>query len=247
MNIDSVLKHSLTKLSILSESESVSDRDFSEDFSEDTSEQGFSDREKDLTPAEYDRRQRSLVLEAAHCGDYDTAIALLNDLLHRHPESAVDYNNRGLMYFQSDRPEEALADYNKALELDPRLDGAYNNRANCYVAQGCLGEAIADYQIALDFNPGNLRAWINQGITYRDLGLYDLALENFDIVLVLGKRLKGRVYGERGRTYHLRGDWNLAIADYNRALEQLSNSFSSRRYKKQVYCWLGELQTYTIA
>lgn len=232
MNIDDVPKHNLTKQNIIFES---------------VSHGNSLSRERELTPAERDRQQRSHVMEAADRGDCDTAIALLSDLLHRHPDSAIDYNNRGLMYFQCDLTEEALADYNKALELDPRLDGAYNNRANCYVARGYLAEAIADYQIALDFNPGNLRAWINQGITYRDMGLYDLALENFDLVLVLGKRLKGRVYAERGRTYHLRGDWNLAIADYNRALEQLSNSFSSRRYKKQVRHWLGELQTCTIA
>ena len=227
MNIDDVPKHNLIKHNIIPAL--VSGGDFQ------------------LTPEERDRQQRSQVLEASDRGDYDAAIALLSDLLHRHPDSAIDYNNRGLMYFQSKRSEEALADYDRAIELDPRLDGAYNNRANCYAARGCLGEAIADYQIALDFNPGNLRAWINQGITYRDMGLYDLALENFDIVLVLGKRLKGRVYAERGRTYHLRGDWNLAIADYYRALEQLSNSFSSRRYKKQVRLWLGELQTCIIA
>ncbi|WP_204103548.1 MULTISPECIES: tetratricopeptide repeat protein [Spirulina sp. CCY15215] len=207
----------------------------------------FQSLEMGLNREVSDRQQRSRVLESADRGDYDTAIALLSDLLARHVDSAIDYNNRGLMYFQCDRYEEALADYNKALELDPRLDGAYNNRANCYVAKGYLGEAIADYQIALDFNPGNLRAWINQGITYRDLGLYDLALENFDITLVLGKRLKGRVYAERGRTYHLRGDWNSAIADYNRALEQLSNTFSARRYKKQVVLWLDELYACMIA
>ena len=227
MNIDDVPKQNLTKQNTVSEPASPSHS---------------RTPDRNLKPEERDRQQRSHILEAADRGDYDTAIALLNDLLHRHPDSAIDYNNRGLMYFQSGCTEEALADYNKALELDPRLDGAYNNRANCYAARGHLGEAIADYQIALDFNPGNLRAWINQGITYRDMGLYDLALENFEIVLVLGKRLKGRVYAERGRTYHLRGDWNCAIADYNRALEQLSNTFSSRRYKKQVRLWLDELR-----
>jgi tetratricopeptide (TPR) repeat protein len=232
MNIDDVPKQNLIKQNIIAEF---------------TSQGEFSARVRALTQAESDRQQRSDILDAADRADYDTAIALLSDLLHRYPDSAIDYNNRGLMYFQSDRTEAALADYNKALELDPRLDGAYNNRANCYAARGCLGEAIADYQIALDFNPGNLRAWINQGITYRDLGLYDLALENFDLVLVLGKRLKGRVYAERGRTYHLRGDWNSAIADYNRAREQLSNTFSSRRCKKQIRLWLDELRACMIA
>ncbi|MDB9314841.1 tetratricopeptide repeat protein [Spirulina sp. CS-785/01] len=187
------------------------------------------------------RQQRALVLQKSKQGEYEEAIALLHDLLSRYPDSAMDYNNRGLLYFQLEEYELALADFDVAIALNESLDQAYNNRANCYARLGQYAEAIADYQIALDFNPANLRAWINQGITYRELGLYDLALENFDITLILGKRLQGRAYGERGRTYHLRGDWNSAIADYQRAIEFLNNNLSARRYKKRVQQWLSEL------
>ena len=74
----------------------------------------------------------------------------------------------------------------EAIALDPKLDSAYNNRANCHIARGNLAAALVDYEIALDFNPTNLRARVNQGITFRDLGLYDLAIENFDLALFLG-------------------------------------------------------------
>ncbi|NEO26306.1 MAG: tetratricopeptide repeat protein [Kamptonema sp. SIO4C4] len=187
------------------------------------------------------RQQRALILQKSKQGDYEEAIALLHDLISRYPESAVDYNNRGLLYFHLEEYELALADFDRAIAFNNSLDQAYNNRANCYARLGQYTDAIADYQIALDFNPANLRAWINQGITYRELGLYDLALENFEITLILGKRLQGRAYGERGRTYHLRGDWNSAIADYQRALDTLNNTLSARRYKKQVQHWLSQL------
>lgn len=187
------------------------------------------------------QQQRAQVMALANQGDYGAAIAELDHILQENPQSASDHNNRGLMQFRLRNYAAAERDYNRAIALDPRLDSAYNNRANCYAAQGQLAEAIADYQIALDFNPGNLRAWVNQGVTYRDLGLYDLAIENFDLVLVLGPRLRGRVYGERGRTYHLRGDWNLALADYQRSFEHLSNSLSARRYRRTVEAWQSEL------
>jgi tetratricopeptide (TPR) repeat protein len=188
-----------------------------------------------------ERQLRALVLEESDRGDYPAAIALLDRLIEQHPDCAMDYNNRGLMYFQNGQYDEAIADYNKAIELNPRLDNAYNNRANYYAALGNLARAIADYETALDFNPGNLRAWINQGIAYRELGLYDLALDNFDLGLALGQRLRGRIYAERGRTYHLRGDWNCAIADYRRAIELLSATRSSQRYQQQVEAWLAQL------
>ena len=172
---------------------------------------------------------------------YQQAISLITQLIDSNPHNAQDYNNRGLMRFKIGQYEQALEDYNQALRLNPRLDSAYNNRANYHAAQGDIAAAIADYDAALDFNPANLRASINQAIAFRQLGLYDLALDNLDLALVLGRRLKGRIYLERGRTYHLRGDWNCAVADYNRALEQLSDTSNNHHYRQQVQRWLDEL------
>lgn len=188
---------------------------------------------------------RQKALSAAQQGSYAEAIALFNLLISQCPDSASDYSNRGLVYFQSGQTEAALADYNRAIELNPRLDNAYNNRANYYAAQGQFLEAILDYDVALDLNPVNVRAWINQGITFRELEMYDRALESLELALCLG-RLEGHIYAERGRTYHLRGDWNCAVADYQRALTELpqSNTTSptpSMRLRLQVEKWLHDL------
>ena len=184
---------------------------------------------------------RTSVKEKASQGDYAVAISLLDELIAICPNNAADYNNRGLMYFRNNQIIEALCDLSQALKINPLLDSAYNNRANCYVAQGDLAEAISDYDLALDLNPANLRAWINQGITFRELGLYDLALENFDITLVIGDSLEERIYSERGRTYHLRGDWNCAVGDYHKALDILATKPELARYQRKVAGWLDTL------
>lgn len=183
-------------------------------------------------------RQRSLA--KAQMGHYDEAIALFTQLIERNPLNATDYSNRGLTYFQSGRRAEAFADYSRAIELNPRLDGAYNNRANYHAAEGQFLEAILDYDVALDLNPANIRAWINQGITFRDLEMYERAIESFDLALHLG-RLEGHVYAERGRTYHLCGDWNCAIADYQRAIVGIPETPASNRLYVQVELWMDEL------
>ncbi|MGH2412381.1 MAG: tetratricopeptide repeat protein [Brasilonema sp.] len=188
-----------------------------------------------------DEQLRSLVKEKAQQKDYAAAIVLLNDLIERHPNSALDYNNRGLMYFYQGQLHAAMADLSYAIELNDQLDSAYNNRGNCYAAQGNWAAALADYETTLDLNPGNLRAWINQGITFRELGLYDLAIENFDLTLLLGRSFQARIYAERGRTYHLRGDWNCASADYHRALSQLPATEKFHAYREKVTAWLNEL------
>jgi tetratricopeptide (TPR) repeat protein len=187
-----------------------------------------------------DQSLRASAHRKAKRGDYMGAIALLTQLITRHPKHAIDYNNRGLIYSQSGQGEKALADYNKALELNPELDNAYNNRANYYASNGKLAEALTDYETALDLNPGNTRTWINQAITFRELGLYDLALENLDMALMLGG-LEENIYAERGRTYHLRGDWNCAIADYQRALSKMTASGLVGRLYRNVESWMNEL------
>lgn len=176
--------------------------------------------------------------------NYAVAIALINTLINRQPESAINYNNRGLMHFKNHQFEEALDDLNQALAINPKLDSAYNNRANCHAAQGDLVAAISDYDEALDINPGNLRAWINQGITFRDIKSYDLALGNFDICLILGSSFKSTIHAERGRTYHLRGDWNCAVSDYRLSLKLLEGSVDSDNYREKVQSWLDELMNY---
>jgi tetratricopeptide (TPR) repeat protein len=188
-----------------------------------------------------EQRLKNCVKAKANQGDYVVAIALLDQLIALRPNHAVNYNNRGLMYFRNNQIIEALCDLSLALEINPHLDSAYNNRANCYAAQGDLPEAIADYDLALDLNPGNLRAWINQGIAFRELELYELGLENFDIALLIGDALEDRIYAERGRTYHLRGDWNCAISDYQTALNILTSKPDEVNYFYRVQSWFNEL------
>lgn len=188
-----------------------------------------------------EQQLKTCVRVKASEGNYTSAIALLDQLIALRPDNAANYNNRGLMYFRNNQIIEALCDLSLALEINPHLDSAYNNRANCYAAQGELGEAIADYDIALDLNPGNLRAWINQGIAFRELGMYDLALENFDITLIIGDSLTARIYAERGRSYHLRGDWNCAVADYQKALKLIAERPDLANYEQKVQTWLDRL------
>ncbi|MGK7891887.1 MAG: tetratricopeptide repeat protein [Leptolyngbyaceae cyanobacterium] len=163
---------------------------------------------------------RQTALAEAKDGNYVDAIALFDELLDQNPLNASDYNNRGLAHFKCHHHDQALADYNMAIALDATLDSVYNNRANYYAHHGDLLGALLDYDTAIDLNPYNVRAWINQGITFRDLKMYSRAVECFDAALNFGV-LQDHIYLERGRAYHLRGDWNCAIADYQRVINDV--------------------------
>lgn len=214
-----------------------------------------SDTAVDLSPTDRHLLLRHRALVSAQRGEYQQAVELFDRLIELNPTDASHYNNRGLIHFQSGDPEAALADYDRAIELNPRLAKVYNNRANCYAALGELEAAIQDYEMAIDLNPTNIRALLNQGITFRDLGLYEQAIEDFELALNLSQLLQssenevaieGHIYAERGRTYHLMGDWNYALADYQRALNELPLASSptamvSYRLRLQVSDWLESL------
>ncbi|PSN12522.1 hypothetical protein C7293_19830 [filamentous cyanobacterium CCT1] len=171
---------------------------------------------------------------------YPQALHLLNQLIERQPDRAMYYSNRGLVYLWMGRPSAALIDCDRAVTLGPDLDQAYNNRALCHAALGDLAAALDDYEQAVDLNPFNSRARINLGATLRQLGALDLALDCFDEALMF-HQLPEFIYAERGRTYHLRGDWNCAIADYRRALTAAQVSDTSPQLVERVKCWAAEL------
>ncbi len=201
--------------------------------------------DSDMGSLKDEKYMRSYALQLAHQGEYTKAIALLNRIIDSHPENAIDYNNRGLIYFQSGHAQKALLDYNTAMQLNPRLASVYNNRANYYAADGDLVKALSDYDQALDLNPRHVRAWINRGITLRELGKYKDSIDDFEIALLFGQ-LEIRIWSERGRSYHLWGDWNCAIADYRRVLSHTSSldkieDIITYRLRLQVENWLGEL------
>jgi tetratricopeptide (TPR) repeat protein len=174
---------------------------------------------------------------------YSQALHLLDQLVERHPQRAMYYSNRGLVQLWLGQPWAALADCDRAIHLNPDLDQAYNNRAMCHAALGDLPAALDDYEQAIDLNPFNGRARINMGATLRQMGDFDRALDCFDEALMF-HQLPEFTYAERGRTYHLRGDWNCAIADYRRTLTAAAAHQSSDQLQtlvQRVKRWVEEL------
>ena len=188
---------------------------------------------------------RQRVRQAVSQGDFTRAIAHSNRLILNHSATAEDFNNRGLIHLWNGQAHRAISDFDQAIALNPELPAAYNNRANYYASQGDAIHALQDYERTIDLDPFHVKARINRAITLRGLGCYDLALAELDEALLFHK-MSGEIYAERGRTYHLCGDWNGAIADYQRALQAFSLptsavSLAKNSYRRDVLIWLDEL------
>jgi tetratricopeptide (TPR) repeat protein len=85
--------------------------------------------------------------------DWQTAEALLDELVEEQPEFAEAWNKRATLYFLTKRDTESVADIRRTLELEPRHFGAI-----CGFAQICLRHdervaAMFAFDAALRINP----------------------------------------------------------------------------------------------
>jgi tetratricopeptide (TPR) repeat protein len=170
------------------------------------------------TPPTADETLNRLATAAVGRQQYSQALQLLTTLIDRQPENAAHYSNRGLVHLRLGQVWAALVDCDQAVDLAPDLDQAYNNRALCHSSLGDWAAALDDYERAIDLNPFNSRARINLGVTLRQIGDFERAIDCLEEALMF-RHLPEFIYAELGRTYHLRGDWNCALANYRRSLE----------------------------
>jgi len=82
-------------------------------------------------------------------GEYDRAIADLDEAIPLDPKFALAYNNRGVAYKDKGELDRAIADYDEAIRLNPNYAKAYNDRGVVYASKRDYARAIADYDQAL--------------------------------------------------------------------------------------------------
>ena len=105
-------------------------------------------------------------------GEYQRAIADLNQALALDPQFAIACYNRGNAYAAIAENDRAIADYTQALSIDPCYAEAYNNRANLLLKKNAYDQAIADYSQALKYKPEFTTARYNRAVAYYEKGDY---------------------------------------------------------------------------
>jgi hypothetical protein len=88
-------------------------------------------------------------------GDYEAALADLNQAVKLKPDEALFYSSRGYVKLSNNDPYGALADCTQAINMNSRLAVAYKYRAKAKVAIGDAASAMTDLYTAVRIDPSD--------------------------------------------------------------------------------------------
>ena len=92
-----------------------------------------------------------------------------NTLAHR-PGNSRAHNNLGLLHYQRDRLDEAIACYREALRFDPGTALVHFNLGIALIRKGSIAGAVAPLEEAVRLLPGYADARLNLGMVLTQLG-----------------------------------------------------------------------------
>jgi tetratricopeptide (TPR) repeat protein/TolB-like protein/predicted Ser/Thr protein kinase len=123
----------------------------------------------------------------------------------------------GMVYSNTGKNSQAIAELKKALELAPNSDEAYRDLGDAYGRNGQTEESIAAYQKAVSANAYNWQNHVALGKAYFDLGDSAKALPEFQKVAEIAPD-NPTGYMDIGSLFFREGKWSESIPQFQKAL-----------------------------
>ena len=120
--------------------------------------------------------------DAVNNQDFETAARDYQDYLAKKPDDASVHYNLGYVYTNLERPDDAQAEYEKAIELepsDPKIEPAYRNLGTMLLSKD-PGAAIDPLEHATELQPEDAQAKWLLGVALQRSGKVAPAMEQFE-------------------------------------------------------------------
>lgn len=137
-------------------------------------------------------------------------------------------------HFDNEEYFEALEIANQIITKEPNNKRAYRKRADCYSVMNNFDKAAADYfKIINELDSNDINCLHNMGKMYETMRDNNQALEYYNKAIRLG-RSQSWVYTSRGIFYLNNKQYDLAMLDFEKALEINSKSAVAYQFKSIV-------------
>ena len=161
-------------------------------------------------------RANSAAIALFKRGDNQGALSALDGIIQRFPDSGLAYANRGAVYFQIKKYDEAIKDYTQAIGLGRNDTMTVLNRASAYSKSGDFDRALDDCNAVIRINPRNAVAYRVCGVAYQGKGDAERAFSNLNEAVRLDPRA-AKTYRARAIAYEQAGQADKARADIAQA------------------------------
>ncbi len=154
--------------------------------------------------------------ELHRLNDLSGAISYYTEALYINPQHTDALYNRGIAYYDSEKYNKALFDFDALIELRPQDGQAFEQRARTKLLLNDGQGAMADYTRALEGSPTSI-LFVNRGMASSMLKNYHYALQDFDEALQMDPN-DAEAYINKGDIYFALEDYHNAIQYYTQAL-----------------------------
>lgn len=133
-------------------------------------------------------------------------------------QSAKEFTQKGMEFYEKHEYMEALINLNKALEIDPNYSSAYYLRANIKDAFDDRHGAMKDYNIAVEKNPKFADAFFARGNVKMKLQDYYGAIDDYTASIAVNPNYI-EAYFNRGRAKQYLLAYEDAINDCSKIIQ----------------------------
>ncbi len=165
---------------------------------------------------------------------------LWSDVIEKHPDVYVAYNNLGNAYITSGRYEAAKKAYKRTIELNPGYAEAYNNLGSIYKAEKQFKKAEKTYKKAIELKPGFASAYFNLGNLYRETNRHKKAISYFKKAIANNQDY-AQAYNKMAVTLRQLNRPEEAAAAYKKALKvdpdfaEANSNYANLLVQQQAY------------
>lgn len=131
-------------------------------------------------------------------------IQKMTEIIEEYPDRRDAYMERGFLFDNMKRYDEAINDYLIALKISERKDAScFNDIAVAYSKKGDEQKALKYYAKAIKIDTNNSVYYANRGASYNVLGEYQKALVDYQKALDIDEKNKGALKNRSTTYWHL--------------------------------------------